>query len=53
MSYVAFAVLGALSFAFSNITIRRAVIRVSDATIGIFITIPLSLVLLLHRKFPE
>ncbi len=44
MGYVVLAVLGALSFAFGNITIRRAVIRVADATIGVFITVPLSLV---------
>ncbi len=46
MGHVILAVLVALSWASSNITTRRAVLRVVDATIGILITVPLAVVFL-------
>ncbi len=47
MSAVAFAFLGALSFSINSIFSRRAVTRVVDATIGVLITVPLSVVFFL------
>ncbi|MFC2009785.1 EamA family transporter [Chloroflexota bacterium] len=47
MSYVFLSVLGALCFASHDVVLRRAVFRVSDATIGVLITIPLSVALYL------
>ncbi len=44
MSAVAFAFLGALGFGLNAVFTRRAVIRVLDATIGVLITVPLSVV---------
>ncbi|MFC1945417.1 EamA family transporter [Chloroflexota bacterium] len=47
MGYVFLSILGALCFASHDVILRRAVIRVSDATIGVLITIPMSVVLYL------
>ena len=44
MSYIVYAALGALSFGFANVALRRAVTNVLDATIGVLITTPLALV---------
>jgi drug/metabolite transporter (DMT)-like permease len=44
MSYVLFAALGALSFGFGNVVVRRAVTKVLDATIGVLITVPLGVI---------
>ncbi len=42
MSAEAFAIIGALSFAFGNIVTRRAVTKVLDAAVGVLITVPIS-----------
>ena len=42
MSGPVFALLSALSYAFNSIFLRRAVIRVSDATIGTLISVPMA-----------
>jgi len=42
MSGAVFAILGALGFSLSHIFVRRAVIKVVDATTGILITVPIS-----------
>ncbi len=47
MSYVVFAALGALSFGFTSVVLRRAVTKVLDATIGVLITVPLTVVLIM------
>lgn len=47
MNEVVFAALSSLSFAFSSVVSRRAVIKVVDAGIGVLITIPLSALLFL------
>ncbi|MFC1872286.1 EamA family transporter [Chloroflexota bacterium] len=47
MGYVPLAVLGSLFFAFNNIFQRRAVIRVTDAAIGVLITVPMAAILYL------
>jgi len=47
MSYVLLSVLGALAFAFNNVFQRRAVLRISNASTGVLITIPMSAVLFL------
>ena len=44
MGYIFFSALGALAWGFNSVVQRRAVIRVLDATIGILITVPLSVV---------
>jgi len=41
MSAGAFAILGALAFGFNGIVVRRAVLKIHDATIGILISVPL------------
>ncbi len=41
MSAVALAVLGALGYGFSAIFTRRAVVKVSDASVGVLISVPL------------
>ena len=47
MSAVVFAAISSLSFGLNNVTARRAVIKVVDATAGVLITVPLSLVFFL------
>ena len=42
MSGPVFALLSALSYAFNSIFLRRAVVRVSDATIGTLISVPMA-----------
>ena len=42
MSAGAFAIIGALAFSFDAIVIRRAVIKVSDAAVGVMISAPIS-----------
>ena len=44
MSGEALAILSALAFSFSTISLRWVVVKVSDATLGTFVSIPLSLV---------
>ncbi len=46
MSAAVISILGALSFAFGNVATRRAVIKVFDATVGVLITTPMSVLFL-------
>jgi len=47
MSGSAFAILGALVFAFCGITIRRSVIKIPDASLGVLINVPTGLLFFL------